>query len=50
MRATGENIHPKKQSKMYEKIAPNVAIANFFPGQLAFCKKAVEGLAARRIF
>ena len=22
----------------------------FFPGQLAFCKKAVEGLAARRIF
>ena len=21
-----------------------------FPGQLAFCKKAVEGLAARRIF
>ena len=23
---------------------------NFFPGQLAFCKKAVVGLAARRIF
>ena len=22
----------------------------FFPGQLAFCKKAVVGLAARRIF
>ena len=22
----------------------------FFQGQLAFCKKAVEGLAARRIF
>ena len=24
--------------------------STFFPGQLAFCKKAVVGLAARRIF
>ena len=23
---------------------------SFFPGQLPFCKKAVKGLAARRIF
>ena len=25
-------------------------VCQFFPGQLAFCKKAVVGLAARRIF
>ena len=25
-------------------------VKHFFPGQLAFCKKAVVGLAARRIF
>ena len=31
---------------MYKKLRSLV----FFPGQLAFCKKAVEGLAARRIF
>ena len=27
-----------------------VSLELFFPGQLAFCKKAVEGLAAKRIF
>ena len=27
-----------------------VFVKDLFPGQLAFCKKAVEGLAARRIF
>ena len=27
-----------------------VFVKDLFPGQLAFCKKAVEGLAARTIF
>ena len=27
-----------------------IPMLKFFPGQLAFCKKAVVGLAARRIF
>ena len=32
--------------KNYVKYEKNI----FFPGQLAFCKKAVVGLASRRIF
>ena len=37
--------------RSFNHILVNNRIATvFFPGQLAFCKKAVEGLAARRIF
>ena len=41
---------------MEKKYIRNDALVNiinfytFFPGELAFCKKAVEGLAATRIF
>ena len=47
----GRCLTYSKESGFSQTLCPTKFLKlHFFPGQLAFCKNAVEGLAARRIF